>query len=83
MLHLDTHHWKPVRPTDNDVVDPLEASFLESHRLDIAAFCEHGDHIVEPDVPFEPIRIAYAWLSVFRLQFIILSPTPLETQIKR
>lgn len=33
-------------------------------------------------IPFEPIRIAYAWLSVFRLQFIILSPTPPETQIK-
>lgn len=65
-----------MRPTDNDVVDPFETSFLESHRLDIAAFCKHGDHVVEPDAPFEPIRIAYTWLAVFRQQFIILSPTP-------
>ena len=71
MLHLDAHHGKPMRPSDNDVVNPLQAGFLESHGLNIIDSCEHRDHIAKTDIPFEPIWVTYAWLAVFRRQ---LSP---------
>ena len=35
MLHLDTHHGKPMRTSDNDVINPLKADFLKSHGLNL------------------------------------------------
>ena len=69
MLHLDAHHGKPMRPSDNDVVNPLQADFLKGHGLNIINSGEHRDNVVETDIPFEPIWVACARLAVFRRQF--------------
>ena len=65
-----------MRTSDNDVVNPLQADFLESHGLNIIYSCEHRDNVVETDIPFEPIWVACAWLAVFRRHFLSFHAYP-------
>ena len=46
-----------MRPSNNDIVNPLQTYFLESYGFNIIYSCEHRDNVAETDIPFEPIWV--------------------------
>ena len=61
-----------MRTMYDDIVNPLEAGFLESDGFNIAVYSKHGDYIVETDIPLEPIWIPGTWLNASQWQIASL-----------
>ena len=66
MFYLNTQSRKLSGAVHNNIVNPLESSFLKGDGLNVAVTSEHGNHVTEANIPFEPIRIPGARLAVSR-----------------